>query len=501
VPAQNQFQALVQALREAGVSVRDGASKLDGFPLVLNMAAWPPIVLDVPDPGVLSLFDPESFGLAIIDAKGQTRARWGTATRLSEFKDIESLTSSAVGALVERALHGESGSAYVEGRRFYASAYSVGDCSEVIVLVADAADEAQAREASKLHQLSTIALKRIGKALSSKQSIRSLAIPAIHAIYSTYELAAALLWIKQSDESPLKLFASIGTNRSLSDIEVLDEDSPCIAALAVKKAQTMLLKDVKESPVTANIEAKLCTSTPGSAIVIPLLSAKKLIGVLELVARKEDPRFADNEEIFKTIAEHLALAIHNAIMFEEAERLASFDPLTGIANHRTMQEFIANRINEAQRSGDRVAVIMVDVDDFRSFNEHEGHDAGDRVLKLVAQALKSHVRGYDMAARYGGEEFTIVLAKADEETALEVAERARRAVEVLHHPCKDGTERQITASFGCAVYPDSAHDAASLLKAADLALYEAKRTGRNCTVLYSPGMGGPQGPKRRSDAA
>jgi diguanylate cyclase (GGDEF)-like protein len=501
VPAQNQFQALVQALRDAGVNVRDGASRLDGFPLVLNMAAWPPIVLDVPDPGVLSLFDPESFGLAIIDTKGHTRARWGIASRLPEFSDVESLTSSAVGALVEKALHGEDGSAYIEGRRYYASAYTVGAVSEVMVLVADAADEAQAREASKLLQLSTKALKRIGKALSSKQTIRSLAIPAIHAIYSTYELAAALLWVKQSDESPLKLLASIGTNRSLSDIETLDEDSPCIAALAVKRSQHMVLKDVKESPVTANIEAKLCTSTPGSAIVIPLMSAKKLIGVLELVARKEDGQFAENEEIFTTIAEHLALAIHNAIMFEEAERLAAFDPLTGINNHRTMQEYLAKRIGEAQRSGDRVAAIMVDVDEFRSFNEHEGHDAGDRVLKLVAQALSAHVRGYDMAARYGGEEFTIVLANADVATALDVAERARKAIEALHITCNDGTERQITASFGCASFPDSAHDAASLLKAADLALYEAKRSGRNCTVVYAPGMDGPQGPKRRSDAA
>lgn len=277
----------------------------------------------------------------------------------------------------------------------------------------------------------------------------------------------------------MTLLASIGTNRALTDIHVLAEGCHCIAALAAQKQQSMLLRDVKESPLTAAIEAKVCTSDPGAAIVIPLMSAKRLIGVLELVARRGDASFLANEEILTTIAEHLTLAIHNAVLFENAERLAAHDPLTGIANHRRMQEFLAGKINEARRNGEKVAAVMVDVDHFRRFNEDEGHDAGDQVLKQVAKALDSCKRNYDLAARYGGEEFTLVLSNADKTVAHDVAERARKAIEALSYG-----EKTITASFGCAVFPDSAVDAASLLKAADQALYEAKRQGRNRTVVF-----------------
>jgi diguanylate cyclase (GGDEF)-like protein len=119
---------------------------------------------------------------------------------------------------------------------------------------------------------------------------------------------------------------------------------------------------------------------------------------------------------------------------------------------------------------------MVDVDHFRRFNEESGHDAGDRVLRQVARALSTCVRDYDLAARYGGEEFTLVLGGVSADQAYAIAERARLAVESL--------DCSVTASFGCAVFPDVAFEAGALLKAADQALYEAKRLGRNRTVVF-----------------
>lgn len=487
MPAPNQLQNLLKSLREAGVRVNDGRSNLHGFPLVLNLAAWPPIVLEVSDPGLLSLFDPSVFGLAIVDATGMPRARWGLAEKLGVFGSREALAESPVGGLVESAFEGENTSAFVDGHRYYVCAYAIGESAEVIVLVADAGEEALAREVSKGHQVSTVALKRIGKALSSKQSIRSLALASLHAIYSSYDLSAAFLWIRTSDDGPMSLEPCIGTSRALAEINCLNEDSKCIASLAAKNLQTMRLDDIAQSPLTSGVEASICQPNAGPAIVLPLLSAKKLIGVLELVAKRGDANFLKSDDIFETIAEHLALAIHNAIMFEENERLAMFDPLTGIANHRTMQEFLAQRISEAERNREKVGAVMIDVDHFRRFNEEEGHDSGDKVLKLVANALKVHVRDYDLAARYGGEEFTLILSRVETEVVFEIAERVRKAIEGLTHESRSGELRPITASFGCAVYPDSAKDAAGLLKAADKALYEAKRGGRNRTVLFGLG--------------
>lgn len=475
----NSFAELIQTLRSAGLVVPDSGETPEGFPLVLNLAAWPSVVLDVPEPGVLALFDSDVFGVAVVDPGGRPRALWGVAASLPVFTSESALLESPVGGLVEEALQGRRGTAYLDGFRFHASAYVVHGSAEAIVLVTKADEEAQVRESSRGHQLSTIALKRIGRALSSKQSLRSLALPALHAIYATYDLAAAFLWVRSSEEAPISLLASIGTNRALSDVQVLAEGCHCIAALAAEKRQRMLLKDVKESPLTAALEARVCTSDPGAAIVLPLVSGKRLIGVLELVSRRGDSALLESEDIFATIAEHLTLAIDNAILFENAERLAAHDPLTGIANHRRMQEFLAAKINEAQRSGECVGAVMVDVDHFRSFNEEEGHDAGDQVLKLVAKALESCVRNYDLAARYGGEEFTLILSNADESITFDVAERARTAIEDIRLG-----DRAVTASFGCAVYPVVCCDAASLLKAADKALYEAKSSGRNCTVVF-----------------
>ena len=495
--AQNPFDALVKALREAGVRVHTDARPLVGFPVVLNLAAWPPVVLDLADPGLIGLFSPKGFGLAMVGANGKVRAKWGLANNVPLLHDDELLAESPVGALIESALGGVEGSEFHEGHRYYVCPYQ----REAVVLVADATEEALGREASRSHQLSATALKRIGRALSSKQSLQSLALPALHAIYNTYDLAAAMLWARADEHAPLTLTACVGIDRAKAKVHVLKADSKLFAALAANDRQTMLLEDVKKSPVSAGIEGVACNVPPGGAIVLPLLSASRLVGVLELVGRESDASFLANQETFETIAEHLALAIHNAVMFENVERLAAFDPLTGIANHRTMQEFIALRINEAQRKGGKVAAVMVDVDDFRRFNEEEGHDAGDRVLKTVAHCLKAHIRSHDMAARYGGEEFTLVLANADQKVAVEVAERVRLAIEALRYESKSGEARPITASFGCAVYPDVAQDAPGLLSAADQALYQAKREGRNRTRLYT-GQDGPSGPPRgRRDAA
>jgi diguanylate cyclase (GGDEF)-like protein len=171
-------------------------------------------------------------------------------------------------------------------------------------------------------------------------------------------------------------------------------------------------------------------------------------------------------------------------MFENVERLASFDPLTGIANHRKMQDFLARRVVEATRTGQQLGVIMLDVDHFRRFNEEEGHDAGDQVLRLVVRALQECIRPYDLAARYGGEEFTVILPGVGRELTVQVAERMRERIANIELPTPSGRKRSVTASFGCAVFPESSRDAAGLLKAADVALFRAKRNGRNRTCTF-----------------
>ncbi len=122
---------------------------------------------------------------------------------------------------------------------------------------------------------------------------------------------------------------------------------------------------------------------------------------------------------------------------------------------------------------------MVDVDHFRAFNEEEGHDVGDEVLRQVADALRDCLRPYDMAARYGGEEFTVIFPGMGSDDVLAAAERIRARVEAIVVGTAAGRERHVTVSLGTATYPLNAGDAPTLLRAADVALYRAKRAGRN----------------------
>lgn len=165
--------------------------------------------------------------------------------------------------------------------------------------------------------------------------------------------------------------------------------------------------------------------------------------------------------------------------------LATTDALTGLYNHRSMQELLAHRMMEAAHRDQHLSILMLDVDYFRALNEKFGHDAGDRALRCVAECMRSTLRGQDLACRYGGEEFVLILSGVSLLAAQTVAERVRLRIEealpIAPHDVR------ITCSIGVASFPAHASTAASLLKAADVALYHAKRAGRNQVSSYEPG--------------
>ncbi|HTE19647.1 MAG TPA: diguanylate cyclase, partial [Armatimonadota bacterium] len=169
---------------------------------------------------------------------------------------------------------------------------------------------------------------------------------------------------------------------------------------------------------------------------------------------------------------------------QELELLATTDALTGLYNHRFMVEFLNHRLSEAHRTGQPVSVLMLDLDRLRDLNQQYGHDAGNRVIRGVADAMRHALREHDVACRYGGDEFVIILAGAPLPAALAAAERVRRRMEQIRPVA--GLAEPITGSIGVATYPIHASTAASLLKAADVALYQAKNSGKNRICGYDP---------------
>jgi two-component system, cell cycle response regulator len=163
---------------------------------------------------------------------------------------------------------------------------------------------------------------------------------------------------------------------------------------------------------------------------------------------------------------------HNAAL----ERLSRTDALTGLFNRRHLEEELAHTFDGALRHGDPMAVLLLDIDHFKSVNDTFGHPAGDAVLCVFAQRLCEQLRGGDIAGRWGGEEFLVILPRTDLAGAMQVAERVRRGTEATPAPC-GGRAISLTVSGGCAVGPGSSVEA--LMRAVDAQLYAAKAAGRN----------------------
>lgn len=168
----------------------------------------------------------------------------------------------------------------------------------------------------------------------------------------------------------------------------------------------------------------------------------------------------------------------------QLESLATTDGLTGLKNHRFFQEFLRRKVGQSQVVGMPLSLVLLDVDHFKTYNDEFGHQAGDAVLRTVAQVLTHGARGQDLVARYGGEEFVIVMPGTTSEAATATAERIRQALESQEFSC-----RGITASFGVASYGPLLNEAEALVRAADEALYLSKEMGRNrVTVWNSPSL-------------
>jgi two-component system cell cycle response regulator len=164
-----------------------------------------------------------------------------------------------------------------------------------------------------------------------------------------------------------------------------------------------------------------------------------------------------------------------------ALEMALTDPLTGLYNQRYLRRHLSGLMESGQ--GRHLAVLMVDVDHFKSVNDRYGHATGDRALRLIADSLRVNTRVFDSVARYGGEEFVVVMPSTDPDEATDAAERLRSAVETVEFAASDNARIRLTVSVGVACAPSAKGSPELLLHAADAALYDAKHNGRNRVAI------------------
>jgi diguanylate cyclase (GGDEF)-like protein len=240
----------------------------------------------------------------------------------------------------------------------------------------------------------------------------------------------------------------------------------------------------------------------GPSVCIPLIANGDTFGTLSI--QNDDPLssipdpdadsdvFTRRRQLAATVAEQIALAVANVNLRESLRLQAVRDPLTGLYNRRYMQEFLDRELHSARRKHRPLAVMMLDLDQFKRYNDNFGHSAGDKVLAAVGEILLRCVRAEDVACRYGGEEFALILPECSLQQATVRAGEIRKRLKEYCVQHNGKATDAITVSIGVAAFDETTDRVDLLLKFADDALYEAKRAGRDRVVAARPAAALPE---------
>lgn len=217
-----------------------------------------------------------------------------------------------------------------------------------------------------------------------------------------------------------------------------------------------------------------------SMVAVPLMIEGRVAAVLGLGRADEPSLGQDDYWTLTSLAGNAAVALDRAYLHQKLDLLARTDGLTGLFNRRSFEEALQREITRAKRYGSSLSLLLLDVDHFKHFNDRHGHPLGDKLLKQVAEVIRTTVREADTPARYGGEEFVVLLPETNLAAALQAAERIRKGVAALAgEEAKTQPLGHFSVSVGVASYPQPCRNAEELVKQADAALYEAKRAGRD----------------------
>ncbi|MFI4923031.1 MAG: diguanylate cyclase [Burkholderiales bacterium] len=220
-------------------------------------------------------------------------------------------------------------------------------------------------------------------------------------------------------------------------------------------------------------------------LCVPMVVHSETVGLLHLqletdsIRSEAAQRLDVIQQLAATFADQVALAVTNLRLRETLRQQSILDPLTGLHNRRYLKEVMQRELARTERKKTMLAVIILDVDHFKRFNDTYGHEAGDAVLRSLAQLIERQIRGSDIACRYGGEEFILVLPEASLNIARQRGELLREAAQSMHITSSGKTLGPVSISLGLALFPQHGHTAEELIQAADAALYRAKQAGRN----------------------
>jgi diguanylate cyclase (GGDEF)-like protein len=305
----------------------------------------------------------------------------------------------------------------------------------------------------------------------------------------------ASLWVFDETSNEIRMKAAAGFGASESEISptqlgegisgrVLESERPLVV-------ENLERAGLKPAPAERNYRTK-------SFISYPITMSGRKIGVLNVTDKAGGGKFDDVDlSLLEIIGPQIAVALERAEWQERATQfqlMSITDPLTGLLNRRYLEERLTEELNRSQRYNYSMSCLMIDIDDFKNYNDQNGHQAGDVALKITAHALKATLRSADVACRYGGEEFCILLPQTALSEAGVIAERMRQRVAETDYPYgKSQPLGTVSVSIGVSTFAKHIDTAESVIAAADRALYSAKGLGKNRIEFYVDNVTRPLG--------
>jgi diguanylate cyclase (GGDEF)-like protein len=244
------------------------------------------------------------------------------------------------------------------------------------------------------------------------------------------------------------------------------------------------LEQIENSGIRFELYGSYEEDQTRSILAVPMILHGEIYGMVSAQSYQENAYTTEDIYLLEVLASHASIAIENARLFDSIQKLANTDPLTGILNRRRFFELAELEFTRAKLTHQLLSVIMLDVDDFKHFNDQHGHQAGDKVLELVAESCASSLRSDDIFGRLGGEEFAVVLPNTSLSDANDVATRLRLAIRGIN--LSDMTVTPVTVSVGVSEYDPTCKTFDIMIERADKAMYAAKNSGRNQVHVWEP---------------
>ena len=340
------------------------------------------------------------------------------------------------------------------------------------------------KEGSRLSREQLLSCLEFGKALTSELDPNRLLERIMEKVSKLFPSETWSLLLLDEATETLRFELSIDLDlEQMKDVRLaLGQGAAGHCAL---KQELLVLEDVKQFDFFHGKVDELSGYRTKSLVCVPIVFAGRTLGVLEMV----NPRALDKASIalLTLVSDYLAIGMENTRRYRELRDMAIRDSLTGLYNQRHLYRSLENLIEKCNAEGRCFSLIFMDIDDFKTVVDTEGHLNGSRTLREVAQKIQGCLGEPSFAIAYGGDEFVVVMPDADSVHAAKTAREIRESIKAATFLTRWGRKVQVTASFGVATFPDNACDINDLLALADQAMFRVKNTGKDRVGLSLKG--------------